>query len=392
MSLGAWQLPEELRILRDTVRRFMEQEVKPREDRLPHDAFSLPAEELAVLQAKTKALGLWCYRTPVEHGGAGLNLLGQAVLAEEAARCRMGAYVPACGAFGADPPNPIWLGTPEQVARYGAPAVQEGKKAFVAISEPSGGSDPARAIRTRAERKGDRYILNGTKLWITGAGQASWGLVFARTGALGDRGGITCFIVDADSAGLGKRPIPVIRSYAPYELSFHDVEVPAENRLGEEGQGFQLCEKWLVEGRIPYAAGCIGIAQAALEIAIDWARQREAFRSRLADKQAIQWMIADSEMELRAARLLVWQAAWTADLGGDPKVDASVAKVVATETAGRVVDRCVQILGGMGVAHEMPLERWYRELRIKRIGEGPSEVQRIVLARHLIGSGREGRA
>jgi len=382
---GAWEMPEELRMLRETARRFMGSEVKPVEDRQPHDAFSLPPEDLRPLQDKAKALGLWCVRTPERYGGAGLNLLGQAVLAEEAAQCRMGAYIPACGAFGADPPNPIWLGTPDQIERYGVRSVREGRKAFVAISEPSGGADPARAIRTRAERRGDRYVLNGTKLWITGAGGASWGLVFARTGAQGDRGGITCFIVDADAKGLGKRLIPVIRSYAPYELSLEDVEVPVENRLGEEGQGFQLCEKWLVEGRIPYAAGCVGIAQAALGLAIDWARQREAFRSRLADKQAIQWMIADSEMELRAARLLIFQAAWNADLGRDLKVDASIAKVVATETAGRVVDRCIQILGGMGVAHEMPLERWYRELRIKRIGEGPSEVHRMVLARTLIG-------
>ncbi|HWX50221.1 MAG TPA: acyl-CoA dehydrogenase family protein [Roseomonas sp.] len=384
---GAWELPEELRMLRETARRFMQQEVKPVEDRQPHDAFSLPPEELKPLQAKARALGLWCVRTPEAYGGAGLNLLGQAVLAEEAAQCRMGAYIPACGAFGADPPNAIWLGTPDQIQRYGVRSVQEGRKAFVAISEPSGGADPARAIRTRAERRGDRYVLNGAKLWITGAGTASWGLVFARTGAQGDRGGITCFIVDADAKGLGKRPIPVIRSYVPYELSLEDVEVPVENRLGEEGQGFQLCEKWLVEGRVPYAAGCIGIAQAALGIAIDWARQRETFKSRLADKQAIQWMIADSEMELRAARLLVYQAAWKGDLGQALKVDASIAKVVATETAGRVVDRCIQILGGMGVAHEMPLERWYRELRIKRIGEGPSEVHRMVLARTLIGRG-----
>ncbi|MFC7691929.1 acyl-CoA dehydrogenase family protein [Paeniroseomonas aquatica] len=177
----------------------------------------------------------------------------------------------------------------------------------------------------------------------------------------------------------------MIRAWSPYELHLEDVEVPVENRLGEEGQGFQLCEKWLVEGRVPYAAACVGIAQAALELAMDWARQREAFGSKLADKQAIQWMIADSEMELRAARLLVWQAAWTAALGGDLKTDASVAKVVATETAGRVVDRCVQIFGGLGVAQEMPLERWYREMRIKRIGEGPSEVHRMVLARTLLG-------
>jgi acyl-CoA dehydrogenase len=146
-----------------------------------------------------------------------------------------------------------------------------------------------------------------------------------------------------------------------------------------------MCEKWLVEGRVPYAAGTLGVAQAALEIAIDWARERKAFNSTLADKQAIQWMLADSEIELRAARLLVYQAAWKGDLGQDMKLESSIAKVFATETAGRVIDRCVQVLGGMGVAAELPLERWYRELRIKRIGEGPSEVQRMVVARSLLG-------
>jgi len=383
--LGAWQLPEELRLIQDTARRFMREEVAPIEDTLPHDAHEVPPALLEPLQAKAQRLGLWCVRTPAEHGGAGLNLLGQAVVAEEAAKCRMGAYIPACGAFGFDPPNAIWLGTPGQVERYGLPAVRTGKKIFVAISESSGGSDPARAIRMRAERRGDRYVLNGTKMWITGGHGADWGLVFARTGAGGDRGGITCFIVEGQAKGLTTRRIPVIRSYAPYELHFDNVEVPEENRLGAEGQGFALCEKWLTEGRIPYAAGTLGIAQAALEIAITWARERETFRSKLADKQAIQWMIADSEMELRAARLLVYEAAWKADLGQPMKIESSIAKVVATETAGRVVDRCIQILGGMGVAQEMPLERWYRELRIKRIGEGPSEVQRMVVARHLLG-------
>src|SRR5690606_27955261 len=179
--------------------------------------------------------------------------------------------------------------------------------------------------------------------------------------------------------------IPVIRSYSPYEIQLEDVEVPVEHRLGEEGEGFALCEKWLVEGRVPYAAGTIGIAQESLQIAIDWAREREVFRSKLADKQAIQWMIADSEMELRAARLLVFEAARRADAGLNFKTEASIAKVVATETAGRVVDRCIQILGGMGVSKEMPLERWYREMRIKRIGEGPSEVHRMVLARAMVG-------
>jgi acyl-CoA dehydrogenase len=301
----------------------------------------------------------------------------------------MGAYVPACGAFGADPPNAIWLGTKDQIERYGAPGIQQGKKIYFAISEASGGADPARSIRTRAVRKGDKYILNGSKMWITGAEGADWGIVFARTGEQGDRGGITAFIVKGNPEGMSLKPIPVIRSYAPYEITFKDVEIPVEDRLGEEGQGFAICEKWLIEGRIPYAAGTIGVAQAALQIAIDWAKQRETFRSKLADKQAIQWMVADSEMELRAARLLTWQAAWIADLGrGDLKIASSIAKVTATETAGRVVDRAIQILGGLGVSQELPLERWYRELRIKRIGEGPSEVHRMVLARHLWGTNR----
>lgn len=388
LSHGAWELPEDLVLLQDTIRRFMQQEVKPLEDALPHDAFELPAAQLDALQTKARALGLWCLRTPQEHGGAGLSLLGQAVTAEESAKCRMGAYVPACGAFGADPPNAVFLGTPYQIERYARPAVQRGSKIFVAISEASGGSDPARSIQTRAQRHGDRYVLNGAKMWITGAKGADWGLVFARTGAAGDRGGISCFIVDGQSPGMSFKPIRVIRSYSPYEISLVNVEVPESNLLGEEGRGFALCEKWLVEGRVPYAAGTIGVAQAALEIAIDWARQRRAFGSTLADKQAVQWMLADSEIELRAARLLVYQAAWLGDMGRDMKVASSIAKVVATETAGRVVDRCIQILGGLGVAAELPLERWYRELRIKRIGEGPSEVQRMVVARHLLGNSR----
>ncbi len=379
-------LTDELRQLRDVTRRFMREEVRPAEEKVEHDAFALPTALLDPLVARAREIGIWGYRSPAEYGGAGLGLLGSAMIAEETASCRMGAYVPACGATGSDPPGPILLGTKAQIEKYAIPAIRDGRKAFVAISEASGGSDPARSIRTRAVLKGDRYILNGSKLWITGAKQADWGLLFARTGEQGQRNGITCFIVDGKPKGMTVREIPVIRSYSPYELFLEDVEIPVEDRLGDEGQGFALCEKWLVEGRVPYAAGTIGIAQEALRIAIGWARERQTFGSRLADKQAIQWMIADSEMELRQARLLVHEAANRADAGLDFKVEASICKVVATETAGRVVDRCVQILGGMGVSKELPLERWYRELRIKRIGEGPSEVHRMVLARNLLGS------
>jgi len=384
---GSWELPSELAMLQETARRFMEREVLPEEDKVEHDAFTLPDDVLKRLQAKARAIGLWQVQTPAQYGGAGLSLLGQCLVAEEAAKCRMGAYIPACGAFGFDPPNVIFKGTKEQIEKYAIPTIENGTKTFVAISEPSGGSDLARAIETRAVRKGDRYILNGTKVWISGASQATWGIVFARTGNEKERGNITSFIVDKNSPGLTLKRIPVIRSYSPYELTFDNCEVPVENRLGEEGEGFKLAETWLVHGRVPYAAATLGIADAALRMAIKWAKERKVFKSRLADKQAIQWMIADSEIELRAARLLVFQAAWNADLGKDIKVDASVCKVFATETAGRIVDRCIQIFGGMGVACELPLERWYREMRIKRIGEGPSEVHRMVLARELLGKG-----
>lgn len=384
---GSWELPEDLRMLRDTIRRFMKEEVKPVEDKLPHDAYTPEPEQLKDLQRKARDLGLWCFETPAEHGGAGLSLLGQCVAAEETAKCRMGAYIAGCGAFGFDPPNVIWRGRPEQW-HHANDDVANGTKAFVAISEPSGGSDPGRAIQTRAERKSDRYVINGTKIWISGAGMAKWGIVFARVGDSKGRDGITSFIVDKDRPGISLSKIPVIRSYAPYEVHFDNYEVPIEDRLGDEGKGFSFAEEWLIHARPPYAAATIGIARAALDIAIEWATQRKAFGSLLSEKQAIQWMIADSEIELRAARLLVYQAAWNADMGRDIKVDASVAKVYGTEIAGRVVDRCIQILGGMGVAQELPLERWYRELRIKRIGEGPSEVHRMVIARDSMGAKR----
>jgi acyl-CoA dehydrogenase len=384
---GSWELPEELRMLRDTIRRFMAEEVRPAEDKLPHDAYTFDDEQRKAIQAKARALGLWCFETPAEHGGAGLSLLGQCIAAEETAKCRMGMYIAGCGAFGFDPPVVIWKGTHEQ-QRFARKDVANGTKAFVAISEPSGGSDPGRAIRTRAERKSDRYVINGTKIWISGASMADWGIVFARVGDAPGREGITSFIVDKSRPGISLSKIPVIRSYAPYEVHFDNYEVPIEDRLGEEGKGFAFAEEWLIHARPPYAAQTIGVAQAALDLAIEWVTQRKTFGSTLAEKQAIQWMIADSEVELRAARLLTWQAAWNADLGRDIKVDASVAKVYGTEVAGKVIDRCIQMFGGMGVAQELPLERWYREMRIKRIGEGPSEVHRMVIARDMFGGRR----
>jgi acyl-CoA dehydrogenase len=386
-TTGSWTLPDEYVMLQDTVRRFMQEEVRPAEEKAPHDAVTLAPEVLAPLQKRARDLGLWCNQSPAEYGGAGLNLLGQCVVAEEAAKCRMGLYFPAAGAFGQDPPKVIFRGTQRKIEKYGVGTIENGWKTFVAISEAGGGSDPARAIATRAERMGDRYVVNGSKMWISGVDVGHWGILYARTGAGGDRAGITAFIIDPGRAGMRISKIPLMRSYQPFEVQFDNYEIPLEDRLGEEGGGFVIAEEWLVHARVPYAAASIGVAQASLDLALDWARQRETFGSLLADKQAIQWMLADSEVDLRAARLLVYQAAWNGDLGRDIKIDASVAKVFATEAAGRVVDRCMQIFGGMGMTHELPLERWYRELRIRRVGEGPSEVQRMVIARDML-SGR----
>jgi acyl-CoA dehydrogenase len=375
-------LPPELVQLRETVRRFMEDEVRPIEARLPHDAAGIPAEYLKPLQAKARALGLWSMQTPEKFGGAGLSALGQVVVAEEASKCRMGAFFAAGGAFGGNPPNVLFQATLQQFEKYARPII-EGKasRAYTAISEPSGGSDPARAIRCTAIRDGDRYILNGTKTWITHAATADWGVVYARATA-----GITCFIVERSTPGLTIKPIEVMTSYSPYELHFDNASIPVEARIGEEGRGFALAQDFLVHGRIVYAAGTIGIAQYALELAVDWVKQREVFGSTLASKQGIQWMIADSAIELQAARLLTYEAARKVDQGDTAKVDASMCKLFATESAFKIVDRCMQLFGGLGMAKDMPFERWFRELRIKRLGEGATEVQRNVVARAILGA------
>ncbi|HEV7581185.1 MAG TPA: acyl-CoA dehydrogenase family protein [Mycobacterium sp.] len=380
---GAWELPEELVMLRDTVRRFMDAHVHPIEEKLDHDTVGLPREQLVELQAKARALGLWSLQTPAACGGAGLSVLGQVVVAEEAAKCRMGAFFPALGAFGGNPPNIMFKASAEQFEKYARPVIDGTmSKAYTAITEASGGSDPARAIKLKAVPDGDGYLLNGSKMWISHAPDADWGVIYARTGE--GRQGISAFILEKNTSGVTFSRIPVMASFAPYELHFDNVRIPAGQLIGAEGQGFSLASEFLVHGRIVYAAGPIGIAQSALDMTCQWARGRDMFGGKLADKQGIQWMLVDSEVDLRAARLLMYQAAWNADLGRDVRVDASVAKMFGTEAAYRVLDRCIQVHGALGISTELPLERWFRDLRVKRLGEGATEVQREVIARSLM--------
>jgi acyl-CoA dehydrogenase len=381
-TLGGYELPEELQMLRDVVRRFIEREVLPLEAEMDFEQTHLPPEKLKPLQDKARSAGLWQMGAPAEYGGQGLNAFGMAIVAEESHKHRNGNYNAALGAFGRQPSPPLYGGTKDQIERFVIPTIEGTKSGFFAITEPSGGSDPARSIITRAVKKGDHWVLNGRKVFISGADRADYGVVVARTGE--GRSGLTSFIVEKGMPGFSWKVLPVIRPDYPTEVLLEDVEVPEENVLRGQGEGFAVAQSFLVRGRIPYAAGCIGVGQKALDMSVAYAKDRVTFGEPLANRQAVQWMLVDSEIELRSARWLVWEAAWKVDRGEPARMEASIAKLTATETAGRVVDRAIQIHGGMGVTKEMPFERWYRELRIKRIGEGPSEVHKMVIARDML--------
>ena len=383
-SFPGFTLPDELRILREQIRRFIQEETIPLEQRLDPDAPDIPDEDFARLSAKTKAAGLWALGAKEEHGGGGLDTFSMCVALEEMSQHRMGLYNPGCGVFGRYPPPAIWAGNRKQIEKYAVPAVRDGVKTFFAITEPSGGSDPAGAIQTRAEKRGDRWVLNGRKVFISRAHDAPWGIVWARTDKAKGRAGISCFILERGTPGFTAKPIRVIRTSAiPNDVVFEDCELPAENLIGEEGQGLDLAFELLVKQRFPYAACNLGVAVAAHRMAVAHAKQRSTFGALLSQRQSIQWMLADAEVEIRAARWLTWEGAWKADRGEDARVEASIAKLHSSEVLGRVIDAAVQIHGGYGVSKEFPLERWYREARVRRIGEGPSEVHRMVIARSL---------
>ncbi len=384
-SFPGYSLQPELVLLKDQVHRFIREEIIPLEQQLDPDAPDLPEADYQRLMAKTKAAGLWCLAAPEQYGGGGLNTFGMSVVLEEMAQHRMGLYNPGCGTFGRYPPAPIYAGSQEQIQKYAVPSLRDGLYTFFAITEPSGGSDPAGAIQCRAVKDGDSWIINGSKTFISHAHEAEWGVVFVRTDPAKGRKGISCFIIDKDIPGFTARPFRTIRTVSlPNEVSFEDCRVPAEKMIGEEGQGLFLCFDLLTKARFPYSAANLGVALAAQRMAIAHAKQRETFGELLSNRQAIQWMLADAEVELRATRWLIWDGAWKADRGEDARVEASIAKLYSSEVLGRVIDNAVQIHGGYGVTKEFPLERWYREARVRRIGEGPSEVHRMVIARALL--------
>ena len=380
-------MTDEQQLIVDTVRRFVREEIEPLEADLDPDAGALAPDDRDRLIAMTREMGFYGLDIPEEFGGPGIDTTTRALMAIEMSQHRAGLYNPCYGTFGGAGLAQLYEATDYQKERYLYPTLRGEKTGCFALTEPSGGSDPARAIQTRGHLDGDEWILNGSKLFISGADKADFALVFARTSDDPGRNGVTTFIVDTDSPGFHvRRVVHTLRSthYAT-ELQFEDLRVPVANVLGEVNRGFAIANDRLSRQRIPYAAGCIGVAIKAQEMAIEWAKTREAFGGLLAEKQAVQWMIVDNEIDIRHARFLVLDAAQRADRGERFRTEAAMAKLIASEGAGRVVDRSMQIHGGMGMTKDLPLERWYREMRIRRIGEGPSEVQRLIMARELIG-------
>lgn len=378
---------EEQKQIVATVRRFVREEIVPLEAKLDPDASELPREDFERLTKKVREMGFWGLDIPAEYGGAGVDMVTRVLMAVEMTQHRAGLYVPCYGVFGSAGLAQLYEATEDQKQRYLHPMLRGEKRGFFGLTEPSGGSDPARAIRTRAVRDGDDWIINGSKVFISGADRAHFGLVFARTDASKGRGGVTCFLVDTDMKGFHvRRVVHTLRSshYAT-ELQFEDLRVPHANVLGEVNGGFAIANERLSRQRIPYAAACIGVAVKAQELAIDYAKQRETFGAPLATRQAVQWMIIDNEIDIRTSLWLTLAAADKADRGEEFRMEAGMAKLVATEAGGRVVDRAMQIHGGYGMTKDLPFERWYREMRIRRVGEGPNEVQRHVIARDLLG-------
>jgi acyl-CoA dehydrogenase len=374
-------LTDEEREIRDWVRTFVTRELMPLEpqvlerERQGERGFTLA--ELRELQEKAKQSGFFGVLTPEEYGGMGLGSLMAALIEIELGRTFVQFK------FGGDADNILFHADDEQKKRYLEPTISGERYSCFAITEPGAGSD-ARNIRTSAVRDGDEWVINGEKTFITGGDIADFTMVFAVTDKeKGADGGVTCFLVDRE-AGWTSASIPTMGQWGPASLSFEDVRVPHSAILGEEGRGFALAMKWIGKGRFMLPARALGACERLVEMAMEQARNRVTFGEPIANRQAIQWMIADSAVEIEALRWLVLTAAWQVDNGIDSRQAQSMAKLYGGVQANQIVDRVLQIHGGMGYTRELPIERWYRELRLLRIYEGTDEIQRRTIARNLL--------
>jgi len=381
-----FSLNDHQKLIRDTVRQFMEAEVRASVKEMEKEE-KFPAEAIK----KLGEMGCCGMLVPEEWGGPGFDTVSYVLMLEEVARV-FTALSTALGVTNSAVQAPLLLfGTEAQKKKYlRRMATGETLGAFC-LTEPAAGSDAA-GIQARAVRVGDCYKLNGTKTWVTNGSVAGVLLVFAKTDPAAGGKGISAFLVEPGFAGfragrhedkMGQRSSPSV------EILLNDCVVPVENRLGEEGQGLKIALSALDGGRIGIAAQAVGLAQGALEETIKYAKQRAAFGKKIAEFQAIQWMIADMQTEIEAARGLVYYAAWLKD-AHPTKVGASAskAKLYASEMVNRVVYKAVQVHGSAGYSRETDVERMYRDARVITIYEGTSEVQRMIIARELLGKAR----
>lgn len=383
------ELSEEHRMLKDLVTKFVENELMPLETNviareIKGEEIGLTDEEQAPLLARCKELGLWGLDAPEEVGGVDLPAVALVGVNEEIGR----TITPFT--FPPDSPNlHMLLKTVDdwQRERYLDPYARGEAHSAIAISEPGAGGDPA-GMMTKAVKDGDDWVINGRKIWISRVPRADFVIVMAVTDpALKARGGITAFIVEKGTPGFEtERAIPMLAGHRTYEIVFDDCRVPERQVLGEIGAGFAPMQLRLTVRRLQIGAWCVGMARRALDMMRDHVKQRVTFGMALADRQAIQWWIADAAIKIHACRLMVLDAAIKQDNGQDVRTEASMIKVFATEMVTEIADHAMQAFGAMGMTKELPLQLLAQKARLMRIYEGPTEVHRMVIARRTLAS------
>ncbi|HET9103953.1 MAG TPA: acyl-CoA dehydrogenase family protein [Solirubrobacteraceae bacterium] len=374
-----FDLPSSVQELVAVARDFREQRLDPLEAPFLRDG-NVPWPLRPELQAQARELGLWAIDVPVKHGGLGLGQLAVCAVHEELNKHPMMFEVGGA-------PEPVLYGcAPHQWDRYFASVVRGERRSAYAFTEPGTGSDLA-AIATTAVRDGTDWVINGRKLFIGLAERVEFLILFASTNSGAGAAGVTAFLIDSGTPGYDVvRTIPTMGdAWDPCELSFTDCRVSEEQILGRVDHGFAGADHQLSHGRLKIASYQLGIAQRCLDLAVAWAQERTTWGQPIASRQAIQFMLADSAVELDCARLLVYQTAWHADQGRDVRTEAFKAKLFSTEMAQRVTDRCLQVFGGRGYAKDSPIQSFFRQVRLWRIGHGTAEIHRWMIARDLLG-------
>ena len=377
-----YKLPEETLMLQETVRRFVENELIPLESKFLErpNSYELPDDDFLKLTAKVHEMGLTARETPEDAGGAGLGTLDNCIVTEQVHRSTAG-----CSVFSATFASMLYeLGTEDQKEKYMVPSVKGEFHGASAFSEPGAGGDLA-GIQTTIEKSDDGWVINGNKCWIFKAKTARFILVLTRLKGTERHDGLQWVIIDAGTPGFKVgREQKMIHGQNTYELFFDNCVVDEKQLLGETGQAWSSGTDYLFSGRIQIAARALGIADRCLEMAKEYAKIRHTFGKPLSSRQAIQWMIADSALELHNCRLLVYDTALRAQEGEKVYTETAMAKLSATEMVARVVDRAMQIHGAAGLSDETILERCYRDIRPMRIYEGTSEALRSMIAKDLL--------